>query len=45
VSFIIQEYDRLNRNISGDVSFIINNFQNRQLLLSQNTSQQIINNI
>jgi hypothetical protein len=27
VNFTIQEYDRLNRNISGDVSFIIKNFQ------------------
>jgi hypothetical protein len=44
-NFIIQEYDRLNRNISGDVLFIINNFQNRQLILSQHTSQKLIKNV
>jgi len=43
VSFVIQEYDRLKRNISRVVSFIISKFQNPQLLLSQHTSQKLIN--
>lgn len=45
VNYIISEYDRLYRNISGAVLFIINNFRNCQLLLYQYNLQILINNI